>query len=199
MDDSAYREYYWANYATGLGASLHELGHTFDLAHTKTGIMARGFDDIHRVFTVQRNQNTSNEREYRTCSRQSSPRMLSLVDIEGLPNESHTRQYRDTCYGSPFRKVIPNAINGSINLARSSPSSPLLLHKVETDFRQVSAQTSLTMCVKNYDGTETHRTIMQDEGQETVTEVTVSQDGVRFIGERGDISVYYLKWINKET
>ena len=98
-------EYYWANYATGLGASLHELGHTFDLAHTKTGIMARGFDDIHRVFTVQRTQNASNEREYRTFSRQSSPRMLSLADIEGLPSESHARQYRDTCYGSPFRKV----------------------------------------------------------------------------------------------
>ena len=44
-----FREYYWANYATGLGASLHELGHTFDLAHTPTGIMARGFDDLHKV------------------------------------------------------------------------------------------------------------------------------------------------------
>ena len=43
------REYYWANYVTGLGASLHELGHTFDLAHTATGVMARGFDDLHKV------------------------------------------------------------------------------------------------------------------------------------------------------
>jgi hypothetical protein len=46
------REFYWANYATGLGASLHELGHTFDLCHTSTGIMARGFDDIHRTFVL---------------------------------------------------------------------------------------------------------------------------------------------------
>ena len=47
-----FREYYWANYATGLGASLHELGHTFDLCHTSTGIMARGFDDIYRTFVL---------------------------------------------------------------------------------------------------------------------------------------------------
>ena len=38
------------DYSTGLGASLHELGHTFDLAHTPTGIMSRGFDDIYRTF-----------------------------------------------------------------------------------------------------------------------------------------------------
>jgi len=45
-------EFYWANYATGLGAALHELAHTFDLAHSPTGVMSRGFDDIHRFFTV---------------------------------------------------------------------------------------------------------------------------------------------------
>ena len=48
-----FREFYWANYSTSVGASLHELGHTFDLAHTPTGVMARGFDDLYRVFTVQ--------------------------------------------------------------------------------------------------------------------------------------------------
>lgn len=43
---------YWANYATGLGASMHELGHCFDLAHTPGGIMGRGFDDFNCVFSL---------------------------------------------------------------------------------------------------------------------------------------------------
>ncbi|KAG8196594.1 hypothetical protein JTE90_014155 [Oedothorax gibbosus] len=52
MDDSANRGTYWACYSTGLGATLHELGHTFDLGHTTGGIMGRGFDDIHKHFIV---------------------------------------------------------------------------------------------------------------------------------------------------
>lgn len=46
------RGFYWACYATGLGATLHELGHTFDLGHTKGGIMGRGFDDIYKYFII---------------------------------------------------------------------------------------------------------------------------------------------------
>ena len=38
--------------ATTLGAMIHELGHTLDLGHTENGIMARGFDDMDRFFTI---------------------------------------------------------------------------------------------------------------------------------------------------
>lgn len=49
MDDSCYRGTHWANFATGIGAFLHELGHTFGLGHATTGIMGRGFDDMNRL------------------------------------------------------------------------------------------------------------------------------------------------------
>ncbi|GAB9469373.1 Jacalin-like lectin domain-containing protein [Globisporangium polare] len=49
MDDSCYRGTFWANYATGIGAFLHELGHTFGLGHSDSGIMGRGFDDLSRL------------------------------------------------------------------------------------------------------------------------------------------------------
>ncbi|MFZ6876501.1 hypothetical protein ACO0LF_31005 [Undibacterium sp. Di27W] len=52
-DDSGNRETYWAQCATGMGASLHELGHTFDLEHTPTGIMSRGFDNFNRLFMLR--------------------------------------------------------------------------------------------------------------------------------------------------
>ncbi|XP_055328085.1 uncharacterized protein LOC129581178 isoform X2 [Paramacrobiotus metropolitanus] len=54
MDDSAYRGTRWACYSTTLGAACHELGHAFDLGHTPVGIMARGFDNIYKEFTVER-------------------------------------------------------------------------------------------------------------------------------------------------
>lgn len=51
-DDSVNRGTYWANCATGMGASLHELGHAFGLPHTDYGIMARGFDMFNRLFMI---------------------------------------------------------------------------------------------------------------------------------------------------
>lgn len=52
MDDSCYRGTIGGCFATTLGSVCHELGHTFDLGHTKDGIMGRGFDHVDRVFTV---------------------------------------------------------------------------------------------------------------------------------------------------
>ncbi|XP_067640186.1 uncharacterized protein [Eurosta solidaginis] len=51
-DDSNYRRTHGGVYATTLGSVVHEIGHTFDLGHTKDGVMGNGFDYINQVFTT---------------------------------------------------------------------------------------------------------------------------------------------------
>ncbi|MBI5834383.1 MAG: hypothetical protein HZB16_18965 [Armatimonadetes bacterium] len=54
-DDTAYRGTNWAMAATGIGAWLHELGHTFGLPHSPDPrcIMSRGFDMFNRAFVLR--------------------------------------------------------------------------------------------------------------------------------------------------
>ena len=55
FDDSNGRGTYWANYATGVGAALHELSHCFSLLHptNNKGVMMRDFDFFNRTFMVE--------------------------------------------------------------------------------------------------------------------------------------------------
>ncbi|KAL1377521.1 hypothetical protein pipiens_016207 [Culex pipiens pipiens] len=52
MDDSNYRYTYGGCFATTIGSVCHEMGHIFDLGHTKDGIMGSGLDHVNRVFTL---------------------------------------------------------------------------------------------------------------------------------------------------
>ena len=53
-DDSAGRHTWWGCASTTMGATLHEMGHTFGLPHCtdRFGIMTRGFDYLNRFFTL---------------------------------------------------------------------------------------------------------------------------------------------------
>ncbi len=55
LDDSAFRSRIWGLAATTIGATLHEMGHTFGLPHSPDNfsIMSRGFDGFNRVFTLR--------------------------------------------------------------------------------------------------------------------------------------------------
>ncbi len=77
FDDSAYRKTFWANYTTGLGVCMHELGHTFGLNHSgdREGIMERGFDRINRLFVV-----SDGSRVFDDYSVRWSPESARLLD-----------------------------------------------------------------------------------------------------------------------
>ena len=52
INDTAFRNTYWAAYSTSIGSLLHEFSHVLDLGHNQTGIMARGFDDFFAFPTI---------------------------------------------------------------------------------------------------------------------------------------------------
>ena len=54
---------------------------------------------------------------------------------------------------------------------------PPVVFKVEPGFKPVKLQQTLSISVKNYDGTETHQTILKDSDYETLTEVTLGESG----------------------
>lgn len=198
MDDSAYRETYWGNYATGLGASLHELGHTFDLAHTPTGIMARGFDDIHRVFTVQRSKSSrqSSDRSRETSSsRDSLPKIAASNNVGGSTTSSdgnlanqNSKKHSSGSSGeestssiSPAKAPIGFSFKSPIKKPFSDGSNyatpPPVIVKLETGFKPIKSPSAMTVSIRNYDGTEKHQMLRQEEGFEVVTEMLLSQEG----------------------
>jgi hypothetical protein len=54
FSDSVGRHTFWGTASTTIGAALHELGHTFDLPHSREvhDIMTRGHDRLNRFFTL---------------------------------------------------------------------------------------------------------------------------------------------------
>lgn len=71
-DDSAFRGTIWALASTTIGATLHETGHAMGLPHCtdNMGIMTRGFDHFHRVFTFSDPPSNRNKQPRKFSSEQ---------------------------------------------------------------------------------------------------------------------------------
>ena len=104
------------------------------------------------------------------------------MSVSLSPSLSHVSVFLKLFYYANERKAACVQVFSDGSASRSSSTEqvyiapPPLVVKVENAFRPVKSP-SLTFSIKNYDGSETHRTISQDSQGEVVTELTVSSDG----------------------
>lgn len=100
---------YGSCFSTTLGSVCHELGHTFDLGHSKKGIMGRGFDNINLVFTIcnqskdaNKNVITRNEAQHATVC---FTRDLNVTYTMSSPIKRPRGRLQGLRHNSPQRRV----------------------------------------------------------------------------------------------
>lgn len=59
----------------------------------------------------------------------------------------------------------------------SYATPPPVVVKLETGFKPIKSPSAMTVSIRNYDGTEKHQMLHQEEGFEVVTEMLLSQEG----------------------
>lgn len=101
-----FRGTYGGCFSTTLGSVCHELGHTFDLGHSKDGIMGRGFDNIDLVFLPLSHYMQHRQR----CIQYTTVQLISKLNVECIIT-------------TPAATMTSTTITNSLC---SSPSSPTL-------------------------------------------------------------------------
>ena len=136
MDDSNYRGTHGGCLATTLGSVLHELGHTFDLGHTRDGIMGRGFDYVDRVFLgaagIDANRNSVRQEPQHTTVALSRPLSIT-VTVQQPVAPSPRRRTRDRLLSESskptslsFGTSDGSSANSKTGGRLSAPASPEL-------------------------------------------------------------------------
>ncbi|XP_014209358.1 putative zinc metalloproteinase YIL108W [Copidosoma floridanum] len=130
MDDSNYRGTHGGCLATTLGSVLHELGHTFDLGHTRDGIMGRGFDYVDRVFVgaagIDSNRNPVRREPQHTTVALSRPLSVT-VTVQQPPVASPRRNRLLSETSSRSGGLVGFEASGTRTPGRlSAPASPEL-------------------------------------------------------------------------
>lgn len=105
MDDSNGRRTYGGCFATALGSMCHEIGHIFDLGHTKNGIMGCDIDYVQRVFIIEkcprdlpRRVTTKCSMQPESCNRSTSQRLTSVKKNNSILNNYHSRKNDDLTF-----------------------------------------------------------------------------------------------------
>lgn len=125
MDDSNYRGTHAGCLATTLGSVLHELGHTFDLGHTREGIMGRGFDYVDRVFVgaagIDLNRNPIRRDPQHTTVALSRPLSVTVTVQESVISSPRRGRLL-----SETSRPTPSSASRQLPGRLSAPASPEL-------------------------------------------------------------------------
>ncbi|KAJ6634904.1 putative zinc metalloproteinase, partial [Pseudolycoriella hygida] len=94
LDDSNSRRTFGGCFATTLGSVCHEVGHIFDLGHSRNGIMGSGFDFVDRVFTVCNRTQDLPHRSSEPVKEQlpTDPRLTKLKSTNKFLNLFHSQK-----------------------------------------------------------------------------------------------------------
>lgn len=102
LDDSNSRRTFGGCFATTLGSVCHEIGHIFDLGHSRCGIMGNGFDFVNRVFTVSNQTLDLPHRITSTIQPKNKnindPRLTKLRSTNKFLNLFHEQKGKDLTY-----------------------------------------------------------------------------------------------------
>lgn len=102
MDDSNSRKTFGGCFATTLGSVCHEVGHIFDLGHSRGGIMGNGLDFVNRVFTVRNQTEDLPNRITSTVPPEkkilNDPRLTKLKSTNKFLNLFHYQKGKDLTY-----------------------------------------------------------------------------------------------------
>ncbi|XP_034945938.1 uncharacterized protein [Chelonus insularis] len=152
MDDSNYRGTHGGCLATTLGSVLHELGHTFDLGHTREGIMGRGFNYVDHVFvgkeavTINNNSNNIRQDPQHTTVTLSKPLSVTVtIDHNGVSSR------RGRLMSETTTKMNDNFIDKNLVGRMSAPASPVI-HKSFSHSLTVEVDSESLLCDKIFWG-----------------------------------------------
>ncbi|KAI5716676.1 hypothetical protein M8J76_010430 [Diaphorina citri] len=107
MDDSCNRGTFGGCFSTTLGSVCHEMGHTFDLGHTDSGLMGRGFDYIDRMFIANPPWRTNDFADVKNQVR----RIDTIADVNRQISSVQDRKYSPSWRTESIEDVNREAID----------------------------------------------------------------------------------------
>ncbi|XP_014276271.1 uncharacterized protein [Halyomorpha halys] len=131
LDNSCFRGTYCGAFATSLGSAAHEMGHIFNLGHTRSGLMSRGFDNAHLLFIQVSDEEDSRGDELVPCLIEGR-KVLKPTTIQQIrPQEAHLTFLEPGCAGilayhcwfNPKSQAVPIRYNKLRHIVESEGAS----------------------------------------------------------------------------